>query len=680
MIGREAFLGTIEGSCLFCRLVRRLPYKRPTAFQGEFAPQPPPQGHNPSTSSSEAPDSQYFYSLNKRITHLVRSKLIVEARSVFDNACLRNTITWNSMITGYVKKGEVVDARKLFDEMPQRDVTSWNVMMSGYVACREEGYLREAKRLFDRMPERDCVSWNTMINGFLKMGKVAEASELFKRMPERNVVSWNMMVSGFLLNGHVEAAIGLFRRMPARDSASISSLVLGLVRNGELDEAARILAECGSSCRTDDMIYAYNTLIAGYGERGQVEEARQLFNRIPLAPIAEQKQNNSTISRNLVTWNTMIACHVKARDVKSARALFDEMKERDSFSWNTMISGYVQVCDIGEALRLFKQMPNPDTLTWNTMISGYAELGMLDLALEYFERMPCRNIVSWNSIIAGYEKNEDYEGAIGLFIRMLNDGLKPDRHTLSSTMAVCRGLTDLHLGMQIHQLVIKTVDPDLPIKNSLVTMYSSCGAISEARPIFNEIKSHKNVISWNAMIGGCASHGYASEALEIFDSMKKLGVGPTHITFISVLSACAHVGLVEEGKRYFKSMIEEFGIEPREEHFSALVDLVARYGQLDEAMSIIAEMPLQPNAAVWGALLSACRVHNNVELARVAADALMKLQPESSSPYVLLYNMHANAGQWDEATEVRMVMEKDKIKKQRGYSRMHSTSKRVSEA
>ncbi|KAK7838615.1 pentatricopeptide repeat-containing protein [Quercus suber] len=404
-----------------------------------------------------------------------------------------------------------------------------------------------------------------------------------------------------------------------------------------------------------------------YGQRGRVGEARHLFDQIPFYG-DRGKKGSRRFERNVVSWNSMIMCYVKAEDIASAREIFDQMTERDIISWNTMISGYVHSSNMEEASYLFGKMPNPDTLSWNTMVSGFAEIGSLEQANDFFRRMPQKNLVSWNSMIAGYEKNENYKGAIKLFSQMLLAGEKPDRHTLSSVLSVSTGLVDLHLGMQIHQLVAKTVIPDLPINNSLITMYSRCGAINEAQTIFDEMKLWKDVISWNAMIGGYASHGFSEEALELFKLMKRLNVQPTYITFISVLNACANAGLVEEGRKQFKSMSSEYGIEPRVEHFATLVDIVGRHGQLEEAMDLINSMPCEPDTAVWGALLGACRVHHNVELARVAAEALMRLEPESSAPYVLLYNMYADAGQWDNAAEVRMMMENNNIRKQPGYS------------
>ncbi|KAJ9189506.1 hypothetical protein P3X46_000791 [Hevea brasiliensis] len=614
-----------------------------------------------------------LYSLNKKISHFTRMGRINEARALFDKIERRNTVTWNSMISGYVKRGEMTKARKLFDEMPKRDIVSWNLMISGYVSCRGKRFVEEGRYLFDKMPERDYVSWNTMISGYAKNGRMDEAFQLFNKMPERNAVSWNAMVTGFLQNGDVVRAIEFFEKIPERDAASLSVLVSGLIQNGELDEAARILFECGNNDGgKEDLVHAYNTLIAGYGQRGRVDEARNLFDQIPFCD-EQGNESRRRFVRNVVSWNTMIMCYVKAGDTVSARELFDQMRERDTFSWNTMISGYVHVSNMEEASNLFCKMLTPDTLSWNSMISGYAQGGNMELAHDLFQRMPQKNLISWNIMIAGYEKNEDYKGAIKLFIQMQVEGEKPDRHTLSSLLIVSSGIVDLHLGMQIHQLVKKTVIPDVPIKNALITMYSKCGAIIEAQTIFYKVKLQKEVISWNAMIGGYASHGYTTEALELFKLMKSFKVQPTYITFISVLNACAYAGLVEEGRGIFKSMVSEYGIEPRLEHFASLVDIVGRHGQLQEALDLINSMPFEPDKIVWGALLGASRVHNNVEMARVAAEALMRLEPDSSVPYVLLYNMYADAGQWDNATEVRIMMERKNIKKEAAFSWVDSS-------
>lgn len=577
------------------------------------------------------------------------------------------------MMTGYVKSREILKARKLFDEMPERDrdVVSWNLMISGYFSCHGGGmrYVEEGRRLFDRMHERDLVSWNTVISGYARVGRMDDALCLFKSMSERDVVTWNAMVTGFLQNGDSVRAIEWFRKMPGRDASSLSALVSGLIQNDEWDKAMKILLGYGKEegNEKEDIVRAYNTLIAGYGQKGRVGQARTLFDRMPYYPHRESGEKMG-FERNVVSWNAMIMCYVKVGDITSARELFDQMMERDSFSWNTMIRGYVHAQDMEQAAKLFAQMPNPDILSWNMMVSGYAQSGNLDFSLDFFSKTPQKTLISWNSIIAGCDKNGDYEGAIKFFMQMQVKEVKPDRHTLSSILSVCTGLASLDLGRQTHQQITKTIIPDIPLNNSLVTMYSRCGGISEARTIFDDMGLLKDVITWNAMIGGYASHGYATTAIDLFEAMKRKRVQPTYITFISVLNACAHAGLPDEGRKYFASMVSEFEIKPGSEHYAALVDIVGRHGQVQEALALINSMPCKPDKAIWGALLGACRMHNNVELAWIAAEKLSKLEPESSAPYILLHNMLADVEQWEDAREVRKLMAGNNIKKERASS------------
>ncbi|CAE5962436.1 unnamed protein product [Arabidopsis arenosa] len=626
---------------------------------------------------SSVSSSLGFRATNKELNQMIRSGYIAEAREIFEKLEARNTVTWNTMISGYVKRREMTQARKLFDEMPERDVVTWNAMISGYVSCGGIRFLEEARKLFDEMPSRDSFSWNTMISGYAKNRRISEALLLFEKMPERNAVSWSAMITGFCHNGEVNRAFELFRRMPVKDSSSLCALVAGLIKNERLEEAAWVLGQYGClDSGREDLVYAYNTLIVGYGQRGQVEAARCLFDQIPdlCDDVDHGGAFRERFRRNVVSWNSMIKAYLKVGDVVSARLLFDQMKDRDTISWNTMIDGYVHVSRMEDAFALFSEMPNRDAHSWNMMVSGYASVGNLELARHYFERTPEKNIVSWNSIIAAYDKNKDYKEAVDVFMRMNIDGEKPDPHTLTSLLSVSTGLVNLRLGMQMHQIVVKTVIPDVPVHNALITMYSRCGEIMESRRIFDEMKLKREVITWNAMIGGYAFHGNASEALNLFWSMKSNGIHPSHITFVSVLNACAHAGLVDEAKAQFVSMMSVYKIEPQMEHYSSLVNVISGQGQFEEAMYVIKSMPFEPDKTVWGALLDACRIYNNVGLAHVAAEAMSRLEPESSTPYVLLYNMYADMGLWDEASQVRMNMESKRIKKERGSSWVDSST------
>jgi pentatricopeptide repeat protein len=494
-----------------------------------------------------------------------------------------------------------------------------------------------------------------------------EAQSLFDDIPQKNTTSWNTMVTGFFAAGQARKALEVFEAMPVKNSSSLSAMVSGFIRNGWLCEADVLLTKHLRATDMDKAVDAYNTLIAAYGQAGRVADARRLFDMIPKEQ-SQHKERKRVFERNVVSWNSMMMCYIRTGDVCSARALFDDMPGKDLVSWNTMISGYTQASDMEEAEKLFWEMPEPDAVTWNLMIWGFTQKGDVEHARGFFDVMPERSTISWNTMISGYEKNEDYDSTIKLFQRMLEVGERPDHHTLTSVLAACASLAMLHLGAQLHQLIEKSFLPDTAISNALITMYSRCGELANAKAIFSEMHTQKNLVSWNALIGSYEHHGHAIEALRLFEEMRGAKVAPSHITFISLLSACGNSGLVSEGRVVFQTMVHEYGLDARVEHYAALVNLIGRHGQLEDAWEVIKSMPIAPDQAVWGAFLGACTAKKNEQLAQMAAKALSEIDPESSAPYVLMHNLHAQERRWGSASAVREDMERQGIYKHPGCS------------
>ncbi|VAI72304.1 unnamed protein product [Triticum turgidum subsp. durum] len=552
--------------------------------------------------------------------------------------------------------------------MPVRDVVSWNTLLAAYSRSSHSHHLAAARRLFDEMPKRDGVTWNTLLSAYVRCGLMGEAGKLFDEMPQRGVTSWNTMVTGFFAAGQVSKALDMFNAMPVKDSASLGTLVSGLAKNGRLHEAEELLTKRLTVTDMDKAVDAYNTLIAAYGQVGRVDDARRLFDMIPRGQNQHQMSNMRVFQRNVVSWNTMMMCYTRTGDVCSARMLFDEMPAKNLESWNTMVAGYAKVSNMQEAEKLFWEMPDPDMVSWNLIIRGFTQIGEVEHARGFFDRMPERAIISWNTMISGYEQNGDYDGTIELFSKMLEVGGTPDRHTFSSVLAACASIPMLPLGVQLHQLIEKSFLPDTATSNALITMYSRGGAITDAEAIFNQMRTQKCLVSWNALIGGYEHHGRATEALQLFEEMRRARVMPTHITFISLLSACGNAGLVSEGWRVFHTMVHEYGIAARIEHYSALVNLIGRHGKLDDALEVINSMPIAPDRSVWGSFLGACTAKKNEPLAHMAAKALSKIDPESSAPYVLIHNLHAREGRWGSASLAREEMERQGVHKHAGYS------------
>jgi pentatricopeptide repeat protein len=493
-----------------------------------------------------------------------------------------------------------------------------------------------------------------------------EAEKLFNEMPHMNAASWNTMVTGFFAVGQVKKALDVFEAMSIKDSASLSGLVSGFTRNGWLHEAEELLTKGSRARDMNKAVDAYNTLIAAYGQAGKVYDARRLFDMIPKAQ-RHHKGGKRVFERNVVSWNSMMMCYIRTGEIFLARALFDEMPDKDLVSWNTMIAGYTQASDMDEAGNLFMEMPDHDAVTWNLMIRGFAQSGKMERAQGFFDRMPERGTIAWNTMISGHEQNADYDDAIKLFQGMLEVGERPDRHTLSSVLAACASLAMLNLGVQVHQLMEKSFLPDIATSNALITMYSRCGELANAKAIFYQM-THKDLVSWNALIGCYEHNGRAAEALQLFEEMRSAEVTPTHITFISLLSACGNAGLVSEGRMVFDTMVHEYGLAAKVEHYATLVNLIARHGQLEDALEVIRSMPISPDCAVWGAFLGACTAKKNITLAQMAAKTLSKIDPNSSAPYVMMHNLHAREGRWGSASVVRDQMEQQGVHKHPGYS------------
>ncbi|CAN1285237.1 Pentatricopeptide repeat-containing protein At4g13650 [Linum perenne] len=297
-------------------------------------------------------------------------------------------------------------------------------------------------------------------------------------------------------------------------------------------------------------------------------------------------------------------------------------------------------------------------------------MGFVTSAKRVFNNLDWKDSVSWVAMIAGFSQNGLGAEAVHIFSEMHVKGLIPNQFTYPSILRTCTSLGALDLGEQIHTLVIKTergFDSEIEISNALITMYAKCGSISDAKRKFLEMPE-KSDISWNAMITAYSQHGDGLEAVDHFENMKQTGALPNHVTFVGVLTACSHVGLVNEGLCYFESMSKEYGLVPKPEHYACVVDLLSRAGLLSRAKKFVEEMPIKPDAMVWRTLLSACVVHKDVELGEVAAQHLLDLEPEDSATYVLLSNMYAVSRKWNYRDRTRQMMKNRRVKKEPGRS------------
>ena len=335
---------------------------------------------------------------------------------------------------------------------------------------------------------------------------------------------------------------------------------------------------------------------------------------------------------------------------------------------NMIVHLYSSCGEMKDARLLFEKMPQKDVVTWNTMIAQLIKQRDDEGAYDLFARMPERNVRSWTSMIAGYVKCGKPKEAIHLFAKMEEAGVKCNEVTVVAVLAACADLGALDLGKRIHEYSNRHgFKRNVHISNTLIDMYVKCGCLEEACKIFEEMEK-RTVVSWSTMIGGLAMHGRAEEALRLFSEMSQVGMEPNGVTFIGLLHACSHMGLINQGRKFFASMTRDYGIIPQIEHYGCLVDLLSRAGLLHEAHEFILNMPMKPNGVVWGALLGACRVHKNVEMAEEAIKHLLELDPLNDGYYVVLSNIYAEAGRWEDTARVRKFMKDQQVKKTPGWS------------
>ncbi|CAO2840597.1 unnamed protein product [Amaranthus hypochondriacus] len=336
---------------------------------------------------------------------------------------------------------------------------------------------------------------------------------------------------------------------------------------------------------------------------------------------------------------------------------------------NNMVYMYVSFGCIEDAHRVFDKMPQRDAVSWTTLISGYSQLGLVKDASELFSTMPNRNSAAWSSMIATYVQHNLFNEAFALFNEMRTKNIQLDTYVIASMLSACSKLGSLEQGEWIQGYIKKNeVEMDTKLATTVIDWYCKCGCLEKAFEIFNGLHS-KGISTWNCMIGGFAMHGRGEAAIELFKAMEQEGVAPDSITFLNVLNACAHSGLVETGRYYFKHMSRVHGLKPRAEHFGCLVDLLARAGLLDEATRVVEEeMPMEADARVLGALVGACKIHGNIELGVKFGKRLIKLDPNNSGRYVLLANLYASAGKWEEVANVRKLMNDRGVKKTPGIS------------
>ncbi|MCD7467579.1 hypothetical protein HAX54_005100 [Datura stramonium] len=502
------------------------------------------------------------------------------------------------------------------------------------LACSLSSTMNYARKLFDQMPQRDVFAWNTLIRGYSDLGPCQEAIILYKDMHSRGFLPDNYTFPFVLRSCSVLSALTEGRELHCN-----------IIKHGFKSD-----------------LFVQSSLITLYAQTGETLDSELVFDQMGV--------------RNIVSWTAMIAGYVQNGIPEKGLGFFLKMVNSGTLPNAITLVSVLPACARLECLDLgmlihgysIKLGVETDVSLVNALIAFYGKCGLVDVAWSLFDRMKEHSVVSWNAIIAAYEQNDVGPSPIKLFHRMLDQGVEFDYITVVTVISACAKLGALGTGKWVHELVKrKGLECNVPVTNALIDMYAKCGSIESARDVFDRLPN-RSVVSWSSIIGACASHGHGKDALEFFSRMKEEGIQPNNFTFTAVLTACRHSGLVEEGRKHFESMITEYSIVPGAEQCACMVDLLGRAGQLLEAYEFIKNMPIEPDANVWGALLGACRIHGNLEMAEYVADRLFDFNPQTVPFYILMKNIYAEAGRWEDVARLKFLLEELEVEKIPGKS------------
>ncbi|XP_022144208.1 pentatricopeptide repeat-containing protein At1g25360-like [Momordica charantia] len=611
----------------------------------------------------------------------------------------------NRLLDVYWKSSNLVYARQLFDEIPNPDAVARTTLITAYSAV---GNLSLARAIFNGTPlvMRDTIFYNAMITGYSHNDDGHSALELFHAMRRGNfqpddftftsvlsalalivdneqqcsqihgavVKSGTGLVSSVLnalLSVYVKCASSplvlssslmasarkLFDEMPERDELTWTTMITGYVRNDDLNGAHGLL-----DTMTEKLGVAWNSMISGYVHHGLFQEALTLFRKMRLLGVQHDEFTyTSVISACANGGFFQLGKQVHAYILKN------ELNPNHDFILsvsNALITLYWKFGKVDGARKIFYEMPIKDIVTWNAILSGYVNSGRMEEAKSFFVEMPEKNLLTWTVMISGLAQNGFGEEGLKLFNQMRLDGYEPCDYAFAGAITACSVLGALENGRQLHaQLIHLGHDSSLSVGNAMISMYARCGVVEAAKSLFLTMPFVDSV-SWNAMIAALGQHGHGVKAIELFERMLEEGILPDRITFLTVISACSHAGLVDEGHKYFNSMSETYGITPGEDHYARMIDLFCRAGKFSDAKNVIDSMPCKPGAPMWEALLAGCRIHGNMDLGVEAAERLFELMPQHDGTYVLLSNMYANVGRWNDVARVRKLMRDRGVKKE----------------
>ena len=609
----------------------------------------------------------------------------------------------NQLIHLYSKHGLLREAHKLFDEMPERNVFSWNAIISAYIKSQN---LPQARALFDAASSRDLVTYNSMLSGYVSAeGYEAHALKLFIDMHSVcEEIGIDEFTVSMMLNLTAKLSVVSYGRQlhsymvkSASDFCgfAVSSLIDMYSKCGCFKEAYQVFGGCGSG--VVDLVLK-NAMVAACCREGKLEMASDIFWREPEL-------------NDMVSWNTLISGYAQHGFEEESLRLFFRMAE-SGFGWNEhTFASVLSACSGMKSLKLGKEvhawvlknglslnpfissgivdvyckcgnmkyaesvcaaMGSGNSCAITSMIVGYASQGSMVEARRLFDSLLEKNSVVWMALFSGYVRSQQCEAVFELFCEFnAEEATVPDVLILFSLLSSCAIQAALDTGKQIHAYLLRLgIEINEKLITALVDMYSKCGNIAYAEKIF-EIVIDRDSVLYNVMIAGYAHHGYVDEAIHHFKEMVDRGVRPDAVTFLALLSACRHSGLLEQGEEIFHSMRKDFNVLPEIDHYACMIDLYGRDNQLGKVVAFMKMIPTELDAAIWGVFLNACRINGNTIFAREVEEKLLRNIGDGGARYVQLANVYAAEGNWHDMGRIRKKMRGKEVKKLAGCSWVH---------
>lgn len=609
--------------------------------------------------------------VNSQLKQLVKAGDLNAARRMFDKMPHRDEISWTNMISGYVNASDSCEALVLFSNMwVQPGVRMDHFVLSlALKACALNMNLYYGELLHGYSVKSSFVNsvfvGSALVDMYTKVGKIQQGCRVFDEMPVRNVVSWTAVITGLVQAGYAKEGLVYFSEMQRSkveyDSYSFAIALKACADFGALNYGREIHAKTMKKGFNESSFVA-NTLATMYNKCGKLVYGMRLFEKMR--------------TQDVVSWTTIITTLVQMGQEEHAIEAFIKMKESDvspnEYTFAAIISGVANlaITECGEQLHAHVlRIGLVDSLSVaNSIITMYSKCGQLTSASMVFHGMTRRDIVSWSTIIAAYSQGGYGEEAFEYLSWMRREGPKPNEFAFASVLSVCGSLAILEQGKQLHAHVLSIgLEHTAMIQSALINLYSKCGSIKDASKIF-DVAENEDIVSWTAMINGYAEHGCSQKAIDLFVKIHTGGLKPDSVTFIGVLTACSHAGLVDLGFHYFNLMINEYRINPSKEHYGCMIDLLCRAGRLNDAERMIKSMPFQRDDVVWSTLLRACRLNGDVDRGIRAAEEILKLDPNCAGTHITLANIYASKGRLSESANVRKIMKSKGVIKEPGWS------------